>query len=166
MNSDIQTAQRPVAHALAKIQAIKPLVTSLMLLLPAAFITFLMVESRLTWPHSQTFMVVIFGLMAVDFLMLVMLEPYRQSLGDFTVPALLAFIAVTILFTMTEALDRFVISYGFRWLTPFAALALMVIYTGVFREKNFSMKAFLCVNALALTTLWCLGDTSKIALPF
>lgn len=166
MNSDIQTAQRPVMHALAKIQSVKPLVTSLMLLLPAAFITFLMIESRVTWPHSQLFMVVILGLMAVDFLMLVMLEPYRQSLGDFTIPSLLSFIAVTILFTMNEALDRFIVSYGFSWLTPFAAVALLVIYIGVFREKNFSMKAFLCFNALALTTLWCLGNTSKVALPF
>ncbi|MEZ0224993.1 MAG: hypothetical protein ACAH83_10600 [Alphaproteobacteria bacterium] len=166
MNSDIQTAQRPIAHALAKIQAVKPLAASLMLILPAVFISFLMWESRVTWPHSQLFMTLILGLMVLDFLMLVMLEPYRRDLGDMTIPSMLAFIALTILFTLTEGLDRFVISSGFGWLTPVAALALLVVYTGIFREKNFSMKLFLCVNALALATLCCLGDTSKIALPF
>ncbi|TAL37857.1 MAG: hypothetical protein EPN97_04495 [Alphaproteobacteria bacterium] len=166
MNSDIQTAQRPLTHALAKIHAVKPVVTNLMLILPAVFVSFLMWESRVTWPHSQMFMMVIFGLMTLDFLILVMLEPHRQALGKMTIPAMLAFIAITILFTVTEALDRFVINSGFRWLTPLAGLALLVIYSGIFREKNFSIKVFLLINAMALTTLACLGDTSKIALPF
>jgi hypothetical protein len=166
MNSDIQTAQRPIAHALAKIHAVKPVVTSLMLILPAVFVSFLMWESRVTWPHSQLFMILILGLTVLDFLMLVMLEPYRRNLGDMTIPALLSFIALTILFTLTEGLDRFVINSGFRWLTPLAGIALLVVYSGILREKNFSMKVFLLINAMGLTTLACLGDTSKIALPF
>jgi hypothetical protein len=166
MNSDIQTAQRPITHALARIHAVKPVVTSLMLVLPAVFISFLMWDSRVTWPHSQLFMTLILGLMVLDFLMLVMLEPYRGNLGDMTIPSILAFIALTILFTLTEGLDRFVINSGFRWLTPVAGLALLIVYGGIFREKNFSIKVFLLVNAMALTTLACLGDTSKIALPF
>jgi hypothetical protein len=126
----------------------------------------MMMQTRTDWPHSYLFVIAILGLMATDFLMLFVIEPYRASLGDLTMPAMLSFIGVTVFFLMNEAINRFVVAYGFGWLTPVVITGLAVCYIGVMREKYVPLKLFLCLNGLAMTVLWCLGDAGRMTLPF
>jgi hypothetical protein len=169
MNTDTPTVPRDLqAHTniLAKMQALKPYVFGLMLIVPACFISFMMMQSRTDWPHSQQVMIVILGLMITNFLMLVVLEPYRSVIGKLTIPAMLAFIGVTIFCLLMEALNRFVFPHGFGWAMPFAIGAMAVIYASVLREPNTALKFFLCINGLGVTVLWCLGDAGRLSLPF
>lgn len=167
MNTEIHTVppQLP-GHALEKMQALKPLLAGVVIAVPTAILSFLLVQTRFTLPYAAWIMMCILGLMVADFLLLILFEPHRKRIGDMTIPALLLFIGVAFSFIMTETLNRFVSSYGFGWLTPLTIIALAAIYGGVLREKFFVLKLVLAVNGLALSLLWCLGDVDKVALPF
>lgn len=151
---------------LAKFQALKTVLIGLLMAAPAAGVSAMLMDTRMAWPHATTVMLCIYGLTMANFLALVAIEPYRNRIGDLTIPALLLFISMIFAYTMTETIERFVANYGFTWLTPVCIVALAVIYGSVVREKFLLMRLFLCLNGLALTVLWCLGDADKVSLPF
>jgi hypothetical protein len=170
MNTETQTAPTTphfTATVLAKLQAAKSIGMSLAITLPALGLSALLLEQgRLAWPHSHLLVTVILSLMVMDFIMLMVLEPHRDMLGKVTIPAILGFIGIAMAFVITEAMNRFAIGYGFAWTMPFVGAALLALYGGVFFERHLALKLFLCLNGIALTVLWCLGDAGKMTLPF
>lgn len=167
MNTDIQTANRAMqAHAVAKLHALKPVLVGLLIAVPAALASATLMDSRTAWPNAPYVMLAILVLTLGNFLALVAIEPYRSRLGELSMPAMLVFIGMTFAYMVTESIDRFVDGYGFGWLTPVTIVALAVIYGGILREKFLMMQLALCLNGLALSVLWSLGDVDKVALPF
>jgi hypothetical protein len=167
MTAETQVTPRDVrAQALAKLHMLKPAALSIAVAVPAMLLTVFLMESKLVWPEPQLFVIGVLGVMAVNFGLLVLVEPYRGSLGPLTLPAMLGFIAMVILFVMTDCFNRFITECGFGWLTPFTLVGLSLLYAAVFREKHMPLKLVLAINGLSLTALWCLGTVDRVALPF
>lgn len=168
MNTHTPTAPREMQAQviLGKLQALRPFLLSVMITLTGCFLSFMMVQTRLDWPNAQLIMGAILGLMALNFVMVGVLEPYRSTLGTLTIPAMLASIGMTVICLLMEVVNRFVVPLNYGVLTPIAVAAMVVIYASVFRERHTLMKLFLSINGLALTVLWCLGNADKMALPF
>jgi hypothetical protein len=162
-STDMQNQARVLAK---KLQALRPFVLSMMITLTACCLSFIMLQARVIWPHPEMLVTAILGLMALNFLMVGVLEPYRSRFGVLTIPTMLSSIGLTIVCLFMEVVNRFVVSYSYGLMTPIAVAALALIYVGAFREQNLPMKLYLCANGLALTVLWTLVEAGRMALPF
>ena len=147
-------------------QLLKSLIVSLAVCIPSFCLSVYLMEANLQWTQPGLITTAILGLMIGNFIMVVVLEQYRHKLGALTFPALLAAIALVMLYVMTGAINRFADNLGYEWLYPVVLSVLLLSYLAIFKEKTLLMKCQLGFNGIALTVLWCLGAADKIALPF
>jgi len=133
---------------------------------PAIIGSVVLMQWEFNLSNSGMWMMGILGFTAGNLLMTLLLEPYSSRIGPFTMPAILATIALVLLYLITEALNRFAEKIGYEWLLPFVLAGLCICYTGIFREQSFVLRLYMALNGLMLTLLWCMGVADKVALPF
>ena len=150
----------------AKFQALRPFAASLMIAIPAVLATLFLFENRVQWGQPELVVTGVLLLMLADFVLLTVIDSRGVPVGDLTLPALLSYIGIAMIYVITATLNRFVEDYGYAWLMPPALVGLAVIYGAIFRERQATMKALLALNGLALSVLWALGASDKMALPF
>jgi hypothetical protein len=144
----------------------KSVITSLAVCIPCFCLTVYLMETNVNWVASGLIVLIILGLMACNFLFIIVLEQHRSKLGTLTFPALLAAVGLVLAFMITGAIDRFFKDFGYSWLFPAVVLTLFLSYAAIFKEKTVAMKFHLGLNGIALTVLWFMGAADKIALPF
>lgn len=144
----------------------KSLVTSLLVSLPTFCAALYFMEAQITWRSPSLIVVFILGLAVANFAAIVILEHYRSSLGNLTLPALLSGVGLILLFVTAEAINRFYRDFGYEWLFPVVVLALGLSFLAIFRERKMALKFQLACNSVAVAVLWSLGAADKIAMPF
>lgn len=161
-----KTANEPLLRAVLKPEAALPFATSLFIAAPCTFLSAYLMPKHVTFSEPWLWVFGILGLMAVNLLGAMLLEPATSRIGRLTIPALLGYVGVVILFIVAQTLNRFISHLGYEWLFPFVLMAQALCYCGIFRERHLLLKSLLALNGLALTVLWCLGAADRVALPF
>lgn len=146
---------------------LKSTTASLGLCVPSLCLCVYLMQTRVDWAHPAMTAMVALSVGALNLGVIVALDPVRRELGRLTMPALLSTVAVVLLYTMTEAINRFVQDIGYTWLFPLVVATLAVSFMAIFIEGKVPLKFLLAVNALTLATLWGLGVSGRLsALPF
>ncbi len=145
---------------------IKSFFINFFVLVPFVLTGFYLVENRtpLPYPYIIGYGILLWALL--DFIIVILIEPYRRVLGKLTIPAFIGTISIVLLFVITESINRFLKHLGYNLLTPFVVAAIILIVLAIFREKNIALKCYLSLNGIILTLLWALGASDKIAMPF
>lgn len=133
---------------------------------PAIIGSIVLMQWEFNLADPGMWMMGILGFTALNLLVTLLLEPYTSRIGPFTMPAILATIALVLLYLITEALNRFAEKIGYEWLLPFVLAGLCICYTGIFRERSVVLRLYMALNGLMLTLLWCMGVADKVSLPF
>lgn len=139
---------------------------SILMLIPSPLLGILLMESKMPLQYPVLVAYTVLFLAAVNFITVVLIEPYRRREGKLTLSALLAAIAVILLYAVSETVNRFVEHLGYEWLTPLVAAGVLLLYAAIFREKSVALKFQLSVNSIALAILWMAGSADKITMPF
>ena len=144
----------------------KSLLVSLLALLPSTLVWAYLLNNNISMEYAwlMAYGILLWGVL--DFIIVIFIEPYRRSIGKLTIPAFIATISVILLFIIMEGINRFVKHLGYGVLTPFVALAALLIAAAVFRERNAALKGYLSFNNALLGLLWAMGAVDKIAMPF
>ncbi|MFH1158655.1 MAG: hypothetical protein V1721_07230 [Pseudomonadota bacterium] len=148
------------------IASFKSFLVSLLVLAPAALTGYFLTENRAPLPSPYLIAYAILLWAVLDFIIVVLIEPYRRAVGKLTIPAFIGAISIVMLFVIAESLNRFFKHLGYSLLTPFVIAAVALIAVAVFREKNIVLKCYLSLNSIMLIVLWALGSADKITMPF
>lgn len=145
---------------------VKSSIISLLVLIPSVLTWFYLRENRtlLPYPYMIAYAILLWAIL--DFIIVVLIEPYRRILGGLTIPAFIGTISIVMLFVIAESINRFFNHLGYDLLTPFVIAAILLIAVAVFREKNTVLKCYLGLNSIMLIVLWALGASDKITMPF
>lgn len=155
------TQRGPLSGALFKSALI-----SLVILSPSLLSGIFLIENHVPVTHAYLVACLILLLAVLDFVMVVLLEPYRRRLGALTMGAFIVTISIILLFIMTNALHRFFDHLGYDYLTPFVVAGELLLVAAVFFEKNAALKCSLSLNSIALAVLWAMGAADKVTMPF
>lgn len=139
---------------------------SLLVLAPSLLAGLYLVETRVPLHAPYAISGATLLLAAVDFIIVFSLEPYRRHLSSLSLPALLGAVAVVLLFTITDTMNRFIDHLGYGFLSPFSAASIALLYAATFIERHMPMKALFCLNSIAVMLLWALGSVDKVSMPF
>ena len=152
--------------ACAGMPLLKSSIISAIILAPALIAAIYLVENQ--GPIHAPYLVacVILLLAALDFALVIIIEPYRSKFSKLTLPAFIGAMAIVLLFVIMEAANRFFENLGYSVLTPVVAAGVVLLYATVFTEKNIVLKCYLSINSVALMFLWAMGAIDKITLPF
>ena len=161
-----KTAHEPLLKAILKPEVALPFATSLTIAAPSTALSIMLMHRHVNMSEPWLWMLGILGLAAVCLMGAALLEPVSRSIGRLTIPALLGYVALVILYVVAQTLNRYLTHLGYDWLFPFVIAAQGFCYCGIFFEKHIYLKSLLALNGLALTVLWSLGSADKIALPF
>lgn len=161
-----KTAHEPLLKAVLKPEVALPFITSLMLAGPCTVYSVLVMQKHVSYAEPWLWMLGILALAIVCILATMLLEPVYRTIGRLTMPALLGYVALVMLYVLAQTLNRYITHLGYEWLFPFVIAAQGLCYCGIFFEKHLYLKSLLGVCGLALTVLWCLGVADKVALPF
>ena len=146
---------------------LKSLPASLGLCVPSLCLCVYLMQERIDWAQPAITAMVTLAVGLANIGVIVALDPVRRELGRLTMPALLLTVSVVLLYTITEAMNRFVQDIGYTWLFPLVVITLGVSFIGIFAEAKISLKFLLAINALTLAILWGLGVSGRLsALPF
>ena len=153
-------------HTHPKDPLLRSLVGSVAVGMPSLFMVVWLLRNSPILEQPALIALIILGMAAANFIAVVQLEKRRAELGRLTLHALVLTVGVVLLYIVADALNRFTIDFGYRWLYPPVLAVIGVIYLALFRERHFWIKSLLAVNGITLATLWCLGVSEKLALPF
>lgn len=156
----------PPQHHHQKDFLLRSLLGSVLIGIPSLFVVIYMLKSTPVMQAPSLASLIILGMTIGNFVALMGLEKYRDSIGRLTMHALVATIGIVLLFLISDALNRFAFNIGYRWLYPMVMAGLVIQYIALFREKIMGLKVLLAVDGVMLATLWCLGAADKMALPF
>jgi hypothetical protein len=145
---------------------LKSTLLSVLLILPSALLGRYLFGNVMSVQYSYYVVCTILILAAFDFATVIFIEQYRRSLGILTIPVLLATIAVILMFTIMESLNRYFNHLGYTFLTPFVLVTILLIYAALFLEKNIMLKAYIAINSVALVLLWITAVTGRVVMPF
>ncbi len=161
-----KTAHEPLLKAILKPGVALPFAASLTIAAPSTALSIMLMHGHVNLSEPWLWMLCILGLAAVCIMAAVLLESVSRNIGRLTLPALLGYVALVILYVVAQTLNRHLVHLGYEWLFPFVIAAQGICYCGIFFEKHLYLKSLLALNGLALTVLWCLGVADKVALPF
>jgi len=145
---------------------VKSSVISILVLIPSVLTGFYLMENQTSLPYPYMIAYAILLWAILDFIIVVLIEPYRRILGMLTIPAFIGTISIVMLFIIAESINRFFNHLGYNLLTPFVIAAILLIAVAVFWEKNIVLKCYLGLNSIILIVLWALGASDKITMPF
>ncbi|HYD19627.1 MAG TPA: hypothetical protein VEF76_14225 [Patescibacteria group bacterium] len=160
------TAREPLLKFLTRTEVVLPFATSLAISGPCTFASLSLMHKYTPINEPGLWVTAVLGLAGLNLAAIITLEADGERLGRLTLPALLAAVGVVMLFVLAQVVNRFALPVGYSWLLPFVVGALAFCYCGVFRERALFLKAYLALNGLAVTVLWCLATADKLSLPF
>lgn len=160
------TAREPLLKHLIRPEVMLPLATSVALAGGGTFFSMTLMNKTVSIPQPWIWVIAVLALMVLNILSVILLEPERAKLGSLTLPAMLGSVAIVMMYIFSQTLNRYMLPVGYSWLLPFVIAGLGLCYCGLFGERSLFLKAYLAVNGLALTVIWCLGAADKLALPF
>ena len=145
---------------------VKSFIINILILIPSILIGFYLTENNAPLPYPYMIAYAILLWATLDFIIVVLIEPYRRILGALTIPAFIGTISIVMLFVIAESINRFFKQFSYGLLTPFVIVVIVLIAVAVFREKNIALKCYLGLNSIMLIMLWALGASDKITMPF
>ena len=160
------TARTPLLKILTRTEVMLPFATSLAIAAPCSFLSMTLMHKYSSFPQPVVWVTGVLALAMANLVLACVFDRDRQQLGLFTMAGMLAMVGIVILYIFAQSVNRYMAPVGYDWTLPFVVAGLGICYCGVFFEKSLFLKAYLAVNGLALTVLWCLAAADKLALPF
>lgn len=159
-------AREPLLKMLTRTEVVMPFATSVAIAVPCSFLSMTLMHKYSAFPQPVVWVTGVLALAAANLALACIFDRDRQQLGLFTMAGMLAMVGIVILYIFAQSVNRYMAPVGYGWTLPFVVAGLGICYCGVFFEKSLFLKAYLAVNGLALTVMWCLADADKLALPF
>jgi hypothetical protein len=153
-------------HDLTSSELTRSYVISLLIAIPLLAISVLIYQYHAGWKAAHLIFWSVLLVSIGNFLAIIALEQFRNQMGSFTLPALLATCGLVVLITIVEGINRFIPIFDFHWLYSVISIAIIFKYLAIFKERNLALKFYLAVNILAMAALWNLGADHKVTLPF
>ncbi len=160
------TARTPLLKMLTDTQVVLPFATSLAIAAPCSFLSISLMHKYSSFPQPVVWVTAVLALAALNLALACVFDRNRAQLGLFTMAGMLSVVGIVILYIFAQSVNRYMAPVGYDWTLPFVIAGLGICYCGVFLEKSLFLKAYLAVNGIALTVMWCLAAADKLALPF
>lgn len=132
----------------------------------AVALSFYILQSHIDWWVPSLITMIFLALVGLNFLALAAADQNRQDVGKLTIPALVAFIFLSVVYLLAETVDRFVFDFGYDWLKPVVGLYAVFCAAAVFMDRKLPVQLLLAFNGIAVTALWNLCDSGKMSWMF